>query len=101
MSQMKFIVREPLLDPKERVLGYELTWQGDGADGTMAGMARLPGSVTLGAMVRTIAGPRAKLGAVASWPERTDLRVPPAVLVHGILDKFIDKGQLSPLNPIK
>lgn len=45
MSQMKFIVREPLLDPKERVLGYELTWQGDGDDDAPAGMAELGGRI--------------------------------------------------------
>ncbi|MFC3109621.1 EAL and HDOD domain-containing protein [Undibacterium arcticum] len=27
MEQMNFIVREPLLDPKQRVVGYELSWQ--------------------------------------------------------------------------
>lgn len=27
MDQASIIVREPLLDPKERLLGYELTWQ--------------------------------------------------------------------------
>jgi len=27
MHQTNFIVREPLLDPKQRVLGYELSWQ--------------------------------------------------------------------------
>src|SRR3990167_3509813 len=30
MSEAKFIIREPLLDPKEKVLGYELTWQPHG-----------------------------------------------------------------------
>lgn len=27
MRNVNFIVREPLLDPKQRILGYELTWQ--------------------------------------------------------------------------
>ncbi|MBA5608081.1 HDOD domain-containing protein [Duganella sp. FT3S] len=27
MHQTNFLVREPLLDPKQRVVGYELTWQ--------------------------------------------------------------------------
>lgn len=27
MHQSNFLVREPLLDPKQRVVGYELTWQ--------------------------------------------------------------------------
>jgi EAL and modified HD-GYP domain-containing signal transduction protein len=27
MQQTNFIVREPLLDPKQRVIGYELSWQ--------------------------------------------------------------------------
>ena len=30
MHQTNFIVREPLLDPKQRVVGYELTWQQQG-----------------------------------------------------------------------
>jgi len=30
MSEMNFIVREPLLDPKGRVIGYELSWQESG-----------------------------------------------------------------------
>lgn len=37
MQEMNYIVREPLLDPKERVLGFELTWQQNDAAG-----ARLP-----------------------------------------------------------
>ena len=32
MSNTNFIVREPLLDASQRVLGYELSWQGNGAD---------------------------------------------------------------------
>ncbi|MCU6497562.1 HDOD domain-containing protein [Rugamonas sp. A1-17] len=31
MHQTNFIVREPLLDPKQRVVGYELCWQQRGA----------------------------------------------------------------------
>ncbi|NVD72623.1 HDOD domain-containing protein [Duganella sp. BJB1802] len=31
MHQTNFIVREPLLDPKQRVVGYELCWQQQGA----------------------------------------------------------------------
>ncbi|MEC5162304.1 c-di-GMP-related signal transduction protein [Janthinobacterium sp. CG_23.3] len=31
MHQTNFIVREPLLDPKQRVIGYELSWQQSGA----------------------------------------------------------------------
>lgn len=31
MHQSNFIVREPLLDPKQRVIGYELSWQQSGA----------------------------------------------------------------------
>src|SRR5881392_1284754 len=29
MHQTNFIVREPLLDPKQRVIGYELSWKHD------------------------------------------------------------------------
>lgn len=32
MHDTNFLVREPLLDPKQRVLGYELTWQRTGID---------------------------------------------------------------------
>ena len=32
MQEMKFIVREPLLDPKQRVVGYELSWQQASSD---------------------------------------------------------------------
>lgn len=32
MHQTNFIVREPLLDPKQRVIGYELCWQQNGID---------------------------------------------------------------------
>ena len=32
MHQENFIVREPLLDPKQNVLGYELIWQQTGSD---------------------------------------------------------------------
>lgn len=31
MSELSFIVREPLLDSKQKVLGYELSWQKGGA----------------------------------------------------------------------
>ncbi|MGZ3241833.1 MAG: histidine kinase, partial [Burkholderiaceae bacterium] len=27
MHDVNFIIREPLLDPKQKILGYELTWQ--------------------------------------------------------------------------
>jgi len=32
MHQTNYIVREPLLDPKQRVIGYELCWQQNGHD---------------------------------------------------------------------
>ncbi|WGG52258.1 EAL and HDOD domain-containing protein [Rugamonas sp. DEMB1] len=35
MHHTNFLVREPLLDPQQRVLGYELSWQ-DGAPGAAA-----------------------------------------------------------------
>jgi EAL and modified HD-GYP domain-containing signal transduction protein len=31
MHQTNFLVREPLLDPQQRVVGYELAWQHDGS----------------------------------------------------------------------
>jgi EAL and modified HD-GYP domain-containing signal transduction protein len=34
MHQTNFIVREPLLDPKQRVIGYELAWQQNAAQPT-------------------------------------------------------------------
>jgi EAL and modified HD-GYP domain-containing signal transduction protein len=34
MHQTNFLVREPLLDPKQRVVGYELTWQHAAAAGS-------------------------------------------------------------------
>ncbi|MDN4052119.1 HDOD domain-containing protein [Massilia sp. YIM B02763] len=39
MHQSNFIVREPLLDPKQRVIGYELCWQQQ--DGKVVGDADL------------------------------------------------------------
>jgi c-di-GMP-related signal transduction protein len=39
MHQTNFIVREPLLDPKQRVIGYELCWQQQ--DGKTVGDAEL------------------------------------------------------------
>lgn len=32
MSDVKYIIREPILDPKERILGYELSWRRNGGD---------------------------------------------------------------------
>ena len=29
MSDVKFILREPLLDPSQRVIGFQLSWQND------------------------------------------------------------------------
>lgn len=34
MHETNFLVREPLLDPKQRVVGYELTWQHAAAGGS-------------------------------------------------------------------
>jgi c-di-GMP-related signal transduction protein len=35
MHQTNFIVREPLLDPQQRVIGYELCWQQGGRPSAM------------------------------------------------------------------
>jgi EAL and modified HD-GYP domain-containing signal transduction protein len=45
MSQTNFIVREPLLDPKQRVIGYELSWQQNGQDVTDTDLEELVGFV--------------------------------------------------------
>jgi EAL and modified HD-GYP domain-containing signal transduction protein len=45
MHQTNFIVREPLLDPKQRVLGYELSWQQNGQAVTEADLEALVGFV--------------------------------------------------------
>jgi EAL and modified HD-GYP domain-containing signal transduction protein len=46
MHQTNFIVREPLLDPKQRVIGYELSWQlQDGQAVTPADLEALVGFV--------------------------------------------------------
>jgi len=46
MHQTNFIVREPLLDPKQRVIGYELSWQQqDGQPATDADLEALIGFV--------------------------------------------------------
>ncbi|MES2263107.1 MAG: HDOD domain-containing protein [Pseudomonadota bacterium] len=46
MHQTNFIVREPLLDPKQRVVGYELTWQqADAAAPSQAELEDLVGFV--------------------------------------------------------
>jgi EAL and modified HD-GYP domain-containing signal transduction protein len=45
MHQTNFIVREPLLDPKQRVIGYELSWQRYGQWVENAGLDSLIGFV--------------------------------------------------------
>ena len=45
MHQTNFIVREPLLDPKQRVIGYELSWQQNGQDVNDADLEELVGFV--------------------------------------------------------
>jgi EAL and modified HD-GYP domain-containing signal transduction protein len=45
MHQTNFIVREPLLDPKQRVIGYELCWQHNGSEVTDADLEDLVGFV--------------------------------------------------------
>ncbi|MFL6674520.1 MAG: EAL and HDOD domain-containing protein [Massilia sp.] len=46
MHQTNFIVREPLLDPKQRVIGYELSWQQhNGTEVTDADLEALVGFV--------------------------------------------------------
>jgi c-di-GMP-related signal transduction protein len=47
MSEVNFIVREPLLDPKQRVIGYELTWQSKENNQVI----EKPGAVDLEALV--------------------------------------------------
>ena len=37
MHTADFIVREPLLDPNQQVLGYELGWQRSGGDEGLPG----------------------------------------------------------------
>jgi c-di-GMP-related signal transduction protein len=49
MRETNFIVREPLLDPKQRVIGYELSWQQNGS-GT-----EIPSEVELDALVAFVA----------------------------------------------
>ncbi|MYM81454.1 HDOD domain-containing protein [Duganella sp. FT50W] len=47
MHQTTFLVREPLLDPRQRVVGYELAWHhgGAGADSTRESLESLIGLV--------------------------------------------------------
>jgi c-di-GMP-related signal transduction protein len=45
MHDTNFIVREPLLDPKQRVIGYELCWQQEGRTVTDADLESLVGFV--------------------------------------------------------
>ena len=45
MHQTSFLVREPLLDPKQRVLGYEIRWQDAGAPVSAADLEALVGFV--------------------------------------------------------
>lgn len=45
MHQTNYIVREPLLDPKQRVIGYELCWQQNGMPVTDADLEALVGFV--------------------------------------------------------
>ena len=49
MHQTNYLVREPLLDPKQRVVGYELTWQGG------AGQVALPTQAALEDLVAFVA----------------------------------------------
>lgn len=49
MHQTNYLVREPLLDPKQRVVGYELTWQGG------AGHVALPTQAALEDLVAFVA----------------------------------------------
>jgi EAL and modified HD-GYP domain-containing signal transduction protein len=46
MHETNFLVREPLLDPKQRVVGYELAWQqASAADSTLEALESLVGFV--------------------------------------------------------
>lgn len=45
MHQTSFLVREPLLDPKQRVVGYEIRWQDAGTPVTSADLEALVGFV--------------------------------------------------------
>jgi EAL and modified HD-GYP domain-containing signal transduction protein len=49
MHQTNYLVREPLLDPKQRVVGYELAWQGG------AGHVALPTQAALEDLVAFVA----------------------------------------------
>lgn len=52
MYRTNFIVREPLLDPRQRVLGYELSWQQH--DGRVPTGLDLEGLVGLQALPRLV-----------------------------------------------
>ncbi|MEC5218185.1 c-di-GMP-related signal transduction protein [Actimicrobium sp. GrIS 1.19] len=87
MQDVNFILREPLLDPTLRVLGYELTWQGED------GYVSQPSEIDLQAMA-------AFVGERFTHPEQgyqmdgtlIFLGATPETLRSGVLDGLSPKG---------
>jgi len=92
MLEERFIVREPLLNSQERVLGYELSWQNVTAAG------RAPTESEVVELVRFVAGQindtesGALLGDQILFIEAT-----PALLTHDLLCSLAPKGTVIAL----
>lgn len=89
MSETKFIVREPLLSPKEKLLGYEITWQPDGADGNK------PSAATMAARIGVVS--KQFTDAEAGWllgENQIFLEATPELLTMQVL------GELPPKNTV-
>jgi len=93
MSDMSFIVREPLLDSKQKVLGFELTWQKGGARN---------GKLSDQEVIELIGFVADQLNNEKSgWlmgEQLVFLDVPRAVLLSGVLNALAPKGVVLTLD---
>lgn len=89
MSETKFIVREPLLSPKEKLLGYKITWQSDGEGGNKLSTATMAARIGVVSEQLTDAKAGWLLGENQIFLEAT-----PELLTTQVL------GQLPPKNTV-
>ncbi|MBS1170994.1 MAG: hypothetical protein H6R01_1912 [Burkholderiaceae bacterium] len=96
MHQTNFIVREPLLDPKQQVIGYELSWQRAGME------SDVPGDEDLGALISYVAQQLNDdedgwlMGGAQLFLEAT-----PALMAGGALEGLLPQQVVLVLNRVK
>lgn len=86
-----FIVREPLINHQERVLGYELSWQG------VSLPARKPSDAEIVALARVVADQLGNAEGGTLGDQIVFIEATPALLTHEVLNALPPKGTVIAL----